>query len=293
MKKLLSFTFIALLSLGLVACGSLTGAGSDNKEANPEEKKDWTVGEVIAQVEKKSQEEKGISYDMNGNQMFTVKVNGDEENIAMNYGMKMDYLNDPPSMHMKGTMKTEEQKLPVEMYLVDNTLYQKAGPEKWLKSKATGMEAVQGAGQVQQPSESVKQFQKVLDKLTGGKEAGPISMKEQSDGFLLKMDLKGEDMKKVMNDLVKQMKASLEPQFQQSGLPINSKDIKITHFSQSVLIDKKTFKQKKINQVTFMEILIKDKGSIEVEQTMQMKDAGKFEGTITVPKEVKSKAEEM
>lgn len=289
MKKLRLSLYVLLMAIWVVGCSSVSESGTnEEKGKESEKKKNYTLDEVIDKANKQVSEVNGVTYDVKGKQDFTMEIDGKTQVMGMDIAMVMNYTNDPVAMHMKGNLVSNEEKIPMEAYLVDNEMYQTGEGGGWIKTKVDGMQGIQGT-QAQQPSESLKQFKTVLDKLSGNKKDGPVKMTEEEDAYLLEMNLTEKDSKELFDEMTKQMKSSIAPQLEGENLPVQLDDIKFSQLNQKIWVDKESFDQKKVDQVMEMEIPIEDM-KMKIKQNMIMELKGEYKDKITVPEDVKSKA---
>lgn len=289
MKKLRLSLYVLLMAIWVVGCSSVSESGTnEEKGKESEKKKDYTLDEVIDKANKQVSEVNGVTYDVKGKQDFTIEIDGKTQEMGMDIDMVMNYTNDPVAMNMKGNLVSNGEKIPMEAYLVDNEMYQTGEDGGWIKTKVDGMQGIQGT-QAQQPSESLKQFKTVLDKLSGNKKDGPVKMTEEEDAYLLEMNLTEKDSKELFDEMTKQMKSSIAPQLEGENLPVQLDDIKFSQLNQKIWVDKESFDQKKVDQVMEMEIPIEDM-KMKIKQNMIMELKGEYKDKITVPENVKSKA---
>src|SRR5690606_32089217 len=117
------------------------------------------------EAEKALQEEKGFSYAASGTQTMSMDLGGQKQDIEQTFNVDMDMTTDPLAMQMKGSMQMMGQEIPMEMYMVDNMIYQKTPTGAWTKGQLEGLDMSQMGGQTQSTYQVLAQLQKFLEKL--------------------------------------------------------------------------------------------------------------------------------
>jgi len=288
-KQILRPFFILLIMASLVVagCGNSAEQGSADAE-KPEEKKELGLSDVLSEAEKALQEEKGFSYAASGTQTMSMDLGGQKQDIEQTFNVDMDMTTDPLAMQMKGSMQMMGQEIPMEMYMVDNMIYQKTPTGAWTKGQLEGLDMSQMGGQTQTPNQVLEQLQKFLEKFQGDQQNENIKMSKEDGAYVIEVAVTEDVDAEYMKQLEDALRSTMVPQIEQSGLPINKDDVdvKVNEFTQKVWIDENNFQQKKVEQSMKAAINL---GEIQMDvvQDMTMDLKGKFEGTITVPEEAK------
>lgn len=287
MKKF-RFSAVAIimaLAMLFTACSPQADQGdAPKKEEKP---KELSVLDVIDKSSEVMDNSKGFTFDTTAKQKITVEADGQKENIDVDMNMEMNMTNDPVAMQLKGKVSTMGMELPMEMYILDNVMYQKIGDFGWEKAEGVNLGS---NSQTEKPSESLKQLAKLLQKI-GGKEKTPegITMTKEEGTYVVEVDfaaLKNE--KNFEKELLNNFKASMGEleDFEKEGMKFNYDQMAFESYKHKLWIDEKTFQYKKMTQ-EFVINIPAEQGAIKVDQKMELNLKGEFTDKIEVPEEAK------
>ncbi|MFC4560213.1 DUF6612 family protein [Virgibacillus kekensis] len=252
MKKFLLATLTLVMLTVLAACGqSANSNGGESNNSNGEAPKkeekieELTPQEIITKSSETMQDWSGIHYVMDGTQTIDASKGDQNFTFDQTFSMETKMTMDPMTMHMTGTMKMQDQQAPIENYYLDSTMYTKA-PQGWIAIEGMNLDQFQKQTQGQDPSQTMKQFTEMLDKISSESNTKDIiTMEEQDNMYVITMDLNEEASSQVM-DIIKEQTKSVMQQIEQMGIPNVMENMKIRGLKQTFFIDKKTFDQKKM-----------------------------------------------
>ncbi|GAA5345232.1 hypothetical protein CLV97_13042 [Planifilum fimeticola] len=287
MKQILRPFFILLMMAALTIAGCSNSAEQGADAEKPGEKKNLGMQDVLSEADKALKEGKGLSYAITGNQTMTMDLNGQKEELEQTFDIDMDMTTDPLAMHMKGSMKMMGQEMPMEIYMVDNMMYQKTETGGWTKGQLDGLDMAQMGGQTQTPNQALEQLRQFVDKLRGDKQDENLKMSKEDGAYVIEVTVTKDVDAEFLGQMEDALRSAMVPQLEQS-LPISKDDInvKVDKYVQKVWIDENNFQQKKVEQTMNAKMDIKDI-KVDIVQDMKMDLKGNFEGTITVPEEAK------
>jgi hypothetical protein len=286
-KQILRPFFILLMMAALTIAGCSNSAEQGADAEKPGEKKNLGMQDVLSEADKALKEGKGLSYAITGNQTMTMDLNGQKEELEQTFDIDMDMTTDPLAMHMKGSMKMMGQEMPMEIYMVDNMMYQKTETGGWTKGQLDGLDMAQMGGQTQTPNQALEQLRQFVDKLRGDKQDENLKMSKEDGAYVIEVTVTKDVDAEFLGQMEDALRSAMVPQLEQS-LPISKDDInvKVDKYVQKVWIDENNFQQKKVEQTMNAKMDIKDI-KVDIVQDMKMDLKGNFEGTITVPEEAK------
>ncbi|ASN06166.1 DUF6612 family protein [Virgibacillus necropolis] len=297
MKKIVITVLVMTMLTILVACGgqseSTSGNGSASNEEAPkseEKKEELTPQQVITKSSEAMQDWPGMQYVVDGIQTINASKGEQKQTIDQKFTIDTKTTMDPITMHMTGNMTMQGQEVPVENYYVDGTMYTKAPQDQWIAIEGMNLDQLQAQSQGQNPSETMEQFTKMLDELSGeDKSSEFITMKEQDDLYVVELDLNEEASSKVM-DIVKEQAKGTMQQLEKMGISDVMENMKIKSMNQTFYIDRETFEQKKMDQQMTMEMSMNG-ANMTIDMDISMDIKGKVDEKVTVPKDVKKKAQ--
>jgi hypothetical protein len=283
-KRIVRPFFILLIMAALMVAGCGNSADQGSADAENAEKKDLSMRDVLKEAEKALEEVNGLSYAVNGTQTLSVDMNGQKQEVEQTFKMDMDMTTDPMAVRMKGSMEMEGQEMSMEMYMVDNMLYQKTDTGGWVKGQLEGVDMSQMGGQT--PNETLEQLAQLVEKFQGESQDDSLKMSKEDGAYVIDVKMTEENDPETVKQLTEALRSGMEPQLQQLGLSVSEDDIKVDEYTQKVWIDENNFQQKKMEQTITMTIKIEG-FEIDVVQNMDIDLKGEFDGTITVPEEAK------
>ncbi len=275
------FSAVMLSSILLISgCGS---DGANKSEADQATSK-LTPTEVIDKSIQ-TMDQNGYTYDLKSNQDITTASGDMSQTVKTNIDSTINATTNPMAFHINGTVESDGMQFPIEMYLVDGTLYNKVPNGGWAKATmdTSAFEASQD------PTAALKQLEQVIQKLGGNVLPEGISLNKASGAYVLEMNASAFKNDTSFQDMLKeQFKAGFQSS---SGIdPANLDQMKIENYNQKIWIDEKTFKQTKITQD--MKISLPVEGTnLTINQHVEMNLKGEYTETIQVPEEVKSSAQ--
>lgn len=233
--------FVASLLLLLTACGGETNeAEKDAEKSNKDEKVEESkisLEEVFEKTIERQKEVKSVSATMKMDQKMNYEsTDGDSFDASSQMNMKMDMVNDPLAMYMKGTMgytdsdTGESETIEAEMYMAENAVYMFENESKqWLKmpveySKEVFGSATQAADTAKQ-LETLKQFIK------------DFKLEETDKYYVLKMNAGGDEFKQF---LMEQLEANSGVEFTEEDQEV-IKQLEYKKLEYVINIDKKNF----------------------------------------------------
>lgn len=285
MKKRLFPIFSMIVVFSMIFMGCSQPAENKAVEADPSKDKEMTLTEVMTKANEAMSKQKGATYKMEGKQNMSAMGT----TIKTEFSFDANVTNEPQAMYLKGNMSMMGQSLPMEMYLLDKTMYQNMGGE-WLK-----MDAPPEIGQMtkENPSNSFKELDELLKKIGIDKEPKGVTMKKENGVYVVTVDsTQLEGSQELFSDVLKDLQDSLDADTEElkaAGVNIDYSKMKIEQLKQVVHIDEKTFEVKFLDQDTKVTIPM-DKESFSIEQSMKVTVNGAFDGKIEVPEDVKKKA---
>jgi hypothetical protein len=268
-------------------------AGCGQLKIDAEGMKKLTPKEVLIKAAHAAQNSKGFSYKLRGNQTLEIADNSQSQSVNQSFEGQIDLTNQPHAMHMTMTLHSQGQNLPVNMYLVGDELYQQLPDgSAWLKTKWANLNATESNSQ--NPNAALQKLEELFGKIQTPEEKKMLKMKETTTDYELEITIDDQTGKSIKDEMLKQVKVAMLPQFKQLGIPVDAEHIKLNQFVDKITIDKKTFKQQKMDQHIKIEIPVKDStGTVKADQEMVTDMTGEFNGTITVPGDVKNNAQEV
>lgn len=233
--------FVASLLLLLTACsGGTNEAEKDAEKSNKDEKVEESkisLEEVFEKTIERQKEVKSVSATMKMDQKMNYEsTDGDSFDASSQMNMKMDMVNDPLAMYMKGTMgytdsdTGESETIEAEMYMAENAVYMFENESKqWLKmpveySKEVFGSATQAADTAKQ-LETLKQFIK------------DFKLEETDKYYVLKMNAGGDEFKQF---LMEQLEANSGVEFTEEDQEV-IKQLEYKKLEYVINIDKKNF----------------------------------------------------
>ncbi|MBA4493422.1 DUF6612 family protein [Paenactinomyces guangxiensis] len=276
------FSIVALLAvftLIFAGCNSKPAASPSDQPAKEEE---LSLVDVMTKSEEALSKAKGFSYKVEGTQ----KIGTPEASLTTDIDMKMDMTNNPQAMYAKGKVKAMGQEVPLEMYMVDNTIYQQVNGT-WMEMKGAGLN--QTGVNTEEPSAAVKKVKELVQKL-GGTPKG-FTMKKENGSYVVAMDGTAvKDSKEMLDALVEQIKGTLQgmDQAQQLNAKFDLNKIKVESYKETMYIDEKTFELKSVDHESKITMPVEGQ-SLMIDQKMKMSVEGAYDGKIEVPDEVKDK----
>ncbi len=286
MKRILRPFFILLMMAALTVAGCSNSAEQGSADAE-KPKKELGLQDVLVEADNALKEAEGLSYAITGNQTMSMDLNGQKEELEQTFDINMDMTTDPMAMHMKGSMKMMGQEMPMEIYVVDNMMYQKTDMGGWTKGQLEGLDMAQMGGQTQTPNQALEQLRQFVEKLRGDKQDENLKMSKEDGAYVIEVTVTKDVDAEFLGQLEDALRSAMVPQLEQS-LPISKDDVdvKVDEYIQKVWIDENNFQQKKVEQTMNAKMDIKEI-KVDIVQDMKMDLKGKFEGTITVPEEAK------
>lgn len=287
MRRKWNWLLVSAMILVLVSgCGQLNIDAEGMKKLTPKE--------VLIKAEHAAENAKGFSYKATGNQTIEIEAGGQTQSVDQTIEAKLEMTNKPQAMHTTTTIHSEGQQITGEMYLVGNEIYQQTvDGSGWIKSKAPDLGSADNS---QNPNQALQKLEELLGKLQTPEEKKMLKMTETADAYLLEINVNEQTTHKIKDVFLEEVKAAMLPQLQQAGVPVDADQIKLHQFTQKITIDKKSFKQTKVVQEIKMDIPINDpsaSGVLKASQKTEMNLVGEFNGTITVPEDVKNSAQEV
>lgn len=275
------FSAVMLSSVLLISgCG---GDGAEKSEADQATSK-LTPTEVIDKSVQ-TMDQNGYTYDLKSNQDITTASGDLSQTVKTNIDSTINATTNPMAFHINGTVESNGMQFPIEMYLVDSTLYNKVPNNGWSKA-AMDTSAFEAS---QDPTAALKQLEQVIQKMGGNVLPEGITLNKTSGAYILEMNASAIQNDTSFQDMLKeQFRAGFQSA---SGVDPSSLDqMKIENYTQKIWIDEKTFKQTKITQD--MKISIPVEGTtLTINQQIEMNLKGEYTGKIQVPEEVKNDAQ--
>ncbi|SDW79068.1 hypothetical protein SAMN05444487_106107 [Marininema mesophilum] len=278
MKRLFQIStmviFTALLSTG---CQSITA---------PEK---LSFQDVINRTAKAEEKSHGSRFKIDGEQTFTINAKGQKQTINQKVDANAEMTTKPMAVHFKGNIQGNGQSQQIESYQVGSSIYQLANGSNWLKSEGADLDQFASN---QTPSETIQKLQGLLSKLQKDKKDKAFNLKEKKDKYILSINFieAPENIKQMFQ---KQMTGAIIPHLKQARVTVNENDIQLKKLDQVITIDKKTFKQEKMDQIMELNISIAqngDTGTIHGSQKQTQTHQGEYKETIEVPADVKNNA---
>ena len=186
MKRIIRPFFILLIMAALTIAGCSNSAEQGSTNAETGEKK-IGLQDVLTEADKSLKEAKGLSYVITGNQTVSMDLNGQKEELEQTFNINMDMTTDPMAMHMKGSMQMMGQEVPMEIYVVDNMMYQKTDMGGWTKGQLEGLDMAQMGGQTQTPNQALEQLRQFVDKLRGDKQDENLKMSKEDGAYVIEV----------------------------------------------------------------------------------------------------------
>ncbi|MBA4602633.1 DUF6612 family protein [Thermoactinomyces mirandus] len=273
---------VAILS-GLLLISGCSSDGTKNPEAD-KAAPELTPTEVIDKSIQ-TMDQIGYTYDLKSNQNITTSSGDLSQTLKTEIKSTVNITSNPIAFHVKGSVESNGMQLPIEMYLVENTFYNKVPDAGWAKATmdTSAFEASQD------PTAALKQLEQLIQKMGGNVLPEGITLNKASGAYVLEMNLTALNNDPSFQDMLKeQLKSSFQSS---SGINLGSLDqMKIENFNQKIWIDEKTFKQTRIAQD--MKISFPVEGStLTIDQHLEMNLKGEYTETIQVPEEVKNSAQ--
>lgn len=188
MKKLLFSLALAILAVGLVACG----------DGNS---KDASVEDIFNNALEASNKMESAEFTLDMEQEVEVPSVDMKMDIKMNMDGSM--IVDPLAMHQKGKVSIampgmglgdEPMEMDMELYLKDDEMYMYEGlMGTWTKAPSTELEALQG--QTPDVSEQMEMYKEYVE---------DFSVEESDGNYVLKLSADGEGFKELTKTLMEE-----------------------------------------------------------------------------------------
>ncbi|WP_131923899.1 DUF6612 family protein [Hazenella coriacea] len=286
MKKRLFPVLAMFMVLSMIFVGCSQPAENKTADADQANNKELTLTEVMNKADEAMTKQKGASYKMDGKQ----KMGAMGMTIDTDFSFDINVTNEPQAMYMKGKMELMGQSMPMEMYFVDNMMYQNM-EGNWVKMNAPAEMMDQMAKE--KPSDTFKKLDALLKKIGVEKEPKGVTMKKENGTYVVTIDstqLEGDQ--NIFDEMLKEMQGQLgasTKELKDAGMNIDYSKMKIDKIKQAMHIDEKTFELKFVDQEIKMTVPM-DQENFVIEQTMKATVNGAFDGKIEVPEDVKKKA---
>ncbi|WLV24721.1 hypothetical protein QR721_00095 [Aciduricibacillus chroicocephali] len=306
MKRFMQVLLMAILvSMFATACGQDNAKDNNkaeenqsketaNKEAKADEKKEkeLTAEEITEKSSKVMNNWAGMSYNMTGKTHILAQQGDEKQEINQDLNMQSKVTNKPFAMELTGTVSMEGQKVPVNSYYKDKTMYQEAPGQGWIAINGMDLEALQQNSQSQNPSEQIQQFTKMMKEIQDSGDENKYVKKEEKDGlYIISLELDEKGLS-ILKDQAKDiMKQSMGEQIQQIAGDALDK-MKYNSMNVVFYIDKNTFEQKKLNQKMSIS-MEQDGATMTMDMDITLDSLKKFDGEIEVPEDVKKDAQEI
>ncbi|MEK4028214.1 MULTISPECIES: DUF6612 family protein [Bacillaceae] len=287
MKKWTGWIAAGVLTLGLAACGE---TAKPTPETPKEETSEKTLGEVFNEAVKVSNETKSVSAKMDMKQKISYPKEEQSMDTAMN--MDMNITMKPLAVYQKGTMAVPgeggEQAKPmnIESYMTEEGFYINE-PEsgQWIKMPKEMYDQMMNMSQQQvEPAEQLKQLEQFKD---------DFKFEQTKDEYVLKLDAAGEKFNKLIETQMSQMTQGANGEEAKAMMEQMMKAMKVEKVNYTIYIDKDSFQTNKMDVDMDMSMDIEG-NAMKTSQVMHIvySDYNKV-APITVPEEVKNKAQEM
>lgn len=278
--------FSAVILAGfLFLAGCSTGA---SPQGGDEASKELTPAEVLEKTNEVFKN-KNFTYEATNKQKMIMDIAGQQQNIDVDINFTIDMTSNPMAYHVKGTGMAMGKQIPMEMYIVDNTMYtHDQMANRWTKMPMN-LSALDAS---QDPSAALKQLALFLNKLGGGKLPEGISLKKEAGAYRLDIDYTKLTDKKELDMFRDQFLAGFQAGANIPNLNINKSQIKVDQLNQQIWIDEKTFEQTKMIQDFKMSMPVEG-SSFKVESHAEMNLKGEFKGKIEVPADIKNQAKSL
>lgn len=303
MKRFMQVLFMAILvSVFATACGqddakdNDKAAESQNKEndkkAAKADKKELTAEEITEKSSKVMQEWSGMSYNMTGKTHIVAQKGDEKHEMDQDLNMQSKVKNEPFAMELTGSVSMEGEKVPVNSYYKDKTMYQEAPGQGWIAIQGMDLEALQKNSQSQNPTDQMKQFTEMMKEIQDSGDANKYVTKEEKDGmYVISLELDEKGLSKLKDQATEIMKQSMGEQIQQIAGDSLDK-MKYNSMHMIFYIDKDTFEQKKLNQKVSIS-LEQDGAQMTMDMDVTLDSLKKFDGDIQIPEDVKKDAQEI
>src|SRR5699024_6897543 len=147
-----------------------------------------------------------------------------------------------------GSMKVQDQEIPIEQYYTDSTMYTNTPQGQWIGIEGMNIDQLQGQTQGQDPSQTMEQFSAMLNAISDeGSAEDMITMEEQDDMYVVRIELNEEASSEIL-DIVKEQSKGAMQQMEEMGIPNVMENMKMKGLKQTLFIDKETFDQNKMEQ---------------------------------------------
>jgi len=304
MKRIFQIVFAALLiSVLATGCGQDQQKSSKSQEnkneatakkAEPQQQeKDLSSEEIITKSGEVMKDWPGMDYKMTG-QTNIHAVQGEEEmEIKQDLNLNAKVTMDPITMQISGDISMEDQKIPMNSYYKDKTMYQEVPEQGWVAIEGMDFDALQENSQAQNPAEQMKQYKDLIGDLQGkdGKKNEYVVKTEEDGMYVITLDLNKEALLKIKDQANELIEKSMGEQMQQmAGDALKNmeyKSMKVTLY-----IDKNSFEQKKMNQKIGISMK-QDGATMNMDSDINMNSIKKFDGDITIPADVKNNAQKV
>lgn len=281
MKTWRVISSLLVASALLVGCNqTATDAG---KGSETSKNKELTILEVYQKAEEVNKKSNGMIIQTEGKQ--TLSLPGAK--VDQEFNMKQEISNKPLAIHMDGTFHMMGQKIKTESYMVDNEMYMSLPGQGWLKFKGTSMKDL---GLQNDTNTTIKNFSQIFNAFKNEKDV--VSMKKENGQYIISFD---SSKLKEKNKLIDILNSSIQDLLKNAKLPADTKDslkMEIKDYKQTLYIDEKTFETKKVDLQQSISMNV-DKEEMSVVRNLKMDVLGALQKPITIPEEVKTKAQSM
>jgi len=299
MKRFFLMIFTVLfISAIAVGCGQGdTDKSKENEKsaekAGAKDKKELSPEQVITKSSEAMNDWPGMDYKMNGQVVIHAKKGEEKQDITQDLNMESKVKLDPLSLQINGDITMEGQKVPVQSYYKDKTMYQEVPGQGWIAIEGMDFEALQENSQAQNPAEQMKQFTKIIKSLPDNddKKNAYVEKSEEDGMYIITLNLDKAALEKVGDQAKEIIQQSMGEQLQQiAGDTLDNmvyNNMKMTFY-----IDKKSFEQKKLKQE--MSISLKqDDADMTIDSKINIDSIQKYDKDIVIPEDVKKNAQKV
>jgi hypothetical protein len=271
MKNRFRLIVAILLSLTIIFVGC-SQQSADKPSTPPSEQKVLKLNEVLTKSVEAMAKNNGYNYNMHLTQ--DINSQGNKTGTDMNFDIKM--TQSPNTQYWKGNIKVSGREVPMEMYLIDNTIYQRIDTNPWTKLTNNNI-STSGGAIGNGPVDTMKQVSKIA--LDVGENKG-ITMKRENGSYVVTMGATVlENSKEFYNQILKGMASA------SNGAKTDLSKVKFKDFNQVYYIDEKTFELKSVENRSVMDFPILGQ-TVIIDQNVKVTVNGRLDGKIEVPADV-------
>lgn len=256
-----------------------------NIQAQPTQEKEVapsTPAEAFTQAMEKQDQGKGYSFQMKGGETLTLKASGTNQSSSASYQADVDVLMKPYALQSNGTIISKGKRKPEQIYVVGDEVYMKVGKEPWESGLRTSPDF----------QDVIEDPTQIWDGLTELSDSNPdlFTMKSENNQYVIELTLtnqefqslqSSEEVKKIQTEV-----ASTIKQLKKLGFQVSKKQLKLTSYKQTVVLDQSTLQLKK-HSIDFKLSLPAGKQTFTFKQKVEATSTGLYEGEIVVPAEAR------